>query len=260
MAQCPFKKMGEYNPLRCCREAGHAGACNWVVAGAPHSKEPKERPILFQGAMVRALLAGTKTQTRRAMSPQPTNTGPAGCIEWRQHTFLMPDAEFPSRARDLCPYGQPGDRLWVRESCRGEELASGEDGVRFLADDAFQPIASTPAAAIQWLKLHTYRGHAGSPVGPVVPGIHMPRWASRITLEVTGVRVERLQAIGDDDARAEGIELLDTNGEWRNYLNPIEFCLTPRASYATLWDSINGAGRWDGNPWVWVVEFKRVVP
>jgi hypothetical protein len=204
----------------------------------PAAAAMMDRPILFSAPMVRALLSGTKTQTRRVAKLAPEASG----------GLLRP-----------CPYGILGDRLWVRETCRGEELSGGEDGVRYVADGAFRPIEDTKAAAIDWLKLHTYRGHAGTPIGPKVPGIHMPRWASRITLDVTGVRVERLQDISEADAKAEGVE----PGQWvvDDPAGLIDWPLKSRErpyanAYALLWDSINGAGAWAANPWVWGITFR----
>lgn len=217
-----------------------------------------EKPILFSAPMVRALLSGTKTQTRRVV--KPGRLGPGGLPshqptpDWNA-AFYGPGmwsdgADFAA----YCPYGQPGDRLWVREN--GWErpvrtpkmMREGADTWAPYAYDADAPFGAGPAndayRELGWKRR---------------PSIHMPRWASRITLEITGVRVERLQAISEADAMAEGIE---TEGdEWRDYLMPhTQCCLTPRASYRTLWESINGAGSWDENPWVWCVSFKRVTP
>ena len=218
----------------------------------------KERPILFSGAMVRALLAGTKTQTRRVVKPQPSNgwafeTPPVLGRITSTHTkrgrfgaFLRRGigTDFPETDLIPCPYGQPGDRLWVRETfrgCRAYEVqgyapsAWGNKPVWFEAD------GTPPGDAKAW----ALRAR---------PSIHMPRWASRITLEVTSVRVERLQDIDLDDALAEGISdtgalILDSAGNEQG---------GPIAEYAVLWEQINGPGSWDANPWVWVIEFKRV--
>jgi hypothetical protein len=193
----------------------------------------KKRPIIFGPPMVRAILAGAKTQTRRALKQVHVRSAAMPEPEWRSvHT--------------LCPYGQPGDRLWVREAWAwsGDGAIPAFDRVRkgevwFRAD----PERTSPG--IRWR-----------------PSIHMPRWASRITLEVTAIRVERLQDISEADALAEGINpkwepgcsgrLMDAFGG---------FSFRPAASaYAELWEQINGPGAWDANPWVWVVEFKRVTP
>lgn len=204
----------------------------------------KERPILMSAPMVRAILAGTKTQTRRVVKPQP----PAG---WdRNCWFSAPVWGWTAQAEPAqtwhkvrCPYGQPGDRLWVRETWNRFEAWQ---GYFYAADDHSFGIGADddpdhiPEHAIRWK-----------------PSIHMPRAASRITLEVTGVRVERLQDISAADAIAEGIEA--EGDEWRDYLMPhTQCCLTPRSSYRTLWESIHGPGSWDANPWVWVIEFRRI--
>jgi hypothetical protein len=138
----------------------------------------------------------------------------------------------------------------VRETCRAEELPdTGLDGVRYEADGAFREIENTFEAGNKWLALSTYGGkgvHCRR-----VPAIHMPRWASRITLEVIAVRVERLQDISEEDAQAEGAEL------HTEYM-PMKVGFNYRQAYGGLWESINGSGSWDTNPWVWVVEFKRM--
>jgi hypothetical protein len=206
----------------------------------------KERPILFSAPMVRAILAGTKTQTRRVMPHQPQEILPgyAPKVYWpardRHMTHGDPDGaaylQF-ERPGDYdgahvmrggfgfrCRYGQPGDRLWVREAWRPVHGGYPDQGARYRADfDRDQTV---------WR-----------------PSIHMPRWASRTTLEVTGVRVERLQDISEADAVAEG-------AAWAACGAPQEG--SHKAGFAQLWESINGPGSWDANPWVWVVEFKRV--
>jgi hypothetical protein len=127
--------------------------------------------------------------------------------------------------------------------------------VQYLADMGFRAIDDTRAAADRWVKLNHY-GKRGK--GHVVPAIHMPRWASRITLEVIDVRVERLQAISDGDAIAEGAPCID-EVTGREVLFPsASKCGTFKLGYRWLWESINGPGSWDANPWVWVVEFPRV--
>jgi hypothetical protein len=209
----------------------------------------KERPILFSAPMVRAILAGTKTQTRRVVKPRKDPD--FGC-----HMAPCEIAGDEHKAR-LCPYGQPGDRLWVRESFIHEPAD--------YCWEASVSIPSRPASTV-------YRADADDPNGGRwSPSIHMPRWASRITLEVTGVRVERLQDISEVDAIAEGIERGAGFPGWyrgplagdsaslqqagRDFKIPTAF---PHLAYRALWESINGPGSWDANPWVWVVEFRRV--
>lgn len=195
-----------------------------------------ERPILFSGAMVRELLAGTKTQTRR-ICKVPMRAG-------------MPEPELASLLA-TCRYGKPGDRLWVRETSKAIELPSGLDGVRYSADQAFRPIENTREASEAWMAMHAYRRGRGL----VVPAIHMPRWASRIALELTGVRVERLQSISHEDAWDEGIR----PGADGLYSCPnASFAETPVDAYRQLWEHLNGAKSWAENPWVWVLCFRRI--
>jgi len=232
------------------------------------------RPMLFSGQMVRALLAGTKTQTRRVVKE------PLWATPFTLHLFDgEPWAQDPFRGdRNVpCHYGKPGDELWVREACRAEELSDGQDGTRYRADAVFRSIENSREAADAWIDLKAYgksKRHDGHLAGPWVPSIHMPRWASRINLQITGVRVERLQDISEADALAEGISSVRTP-EWDACHFPVwhrEFEQVratgakpplgpmPSQAYAALWDEINGPGAWALNPWVWVVEFKRVQP
>jgi hypothetical protein len=212
----------------------------------------KERGILFSGAMVRALLSGTKTQTRRVVT-LPKERG-----EWEPSTLGGPHArladgttvaEFPciwnttTGTSLACPYGAPGDQLWVRETwCSA--YARGCWGTVFAADEAF----------IQGKRAHEKGAHFNAESKDQTyrwkPSIHLPRWASRITLEVTEVRVQRLQDISEEDAAAEGVAGWSCN-------NPI----TAREGYRALWDSINGdRAPWSANPWAWAVSFLRVQP
>lgn len=196
----------------------------------------RERPIIFSAPMVRAILAGTKTQTRRALKQVQVRSAAMPEPEWRSvHT--------------LCPYGQRGDRLWVREAWSRDE----EDGALFYRADV-----GTGNEADDWQR-NIYEGASGY---RWKPSIFMPRWASRITLEVTGVRVERLQDISEADAQAEGVTPKWEPGCSGRLMEALGgFSFRPAASaYAELWEQINGPGSWDANPWVWVVEFKRVTP
>lgn len=240
----------------------------------------KERPILFSGAMVRAILEGRKTVTRRAVKHQPdvpvTDAiprrnyphGPA-TVDWYwrpQHGHLN---GVPSNGWDFkCPYGQPGDRLWVRESCAQVfevDIPSGRPvGPVGTAGSPSKP---------DWKSRYVYRADGDMPnvqwhhVGdsqPVrwTPSIHMPRLASRILLEIIDVRVERLQNITEQQAVAEGVERPENirdvdvwDGAERELFNAMN---QPRDRFKRLWADINGAESWDANPWVWVVEFKRV--
>ena len=194
----------------------------------------KESPILFSAPMVRALLAGTKTQTRRIFKPDRMTWDANG----RYTTYAMRGGELsttgsgpfkPSSWLHYCPYGQPGDRLWVRET--------------FARIDG----QTRPWIETDYQATYTHGDRLGDTLGIKkrwTPSIHMPRHASRITLEVTGVRVERLQDISEADAIAEGV-----------YTDP---ACPAYDAYAQLWDEINGLGSWEANPWVWVVGFHRI--
>lgn len=220
----------------------------------------KERPILFSAPMVRALLAGTKTQTRRIVKPDTGSPVIEPYVHWQERTFGSCSTDGTSSIIH-CPYGQLGDRLWVKETWRTEELEDGFDGIRFRADDAFQRIENTEAAADRWLEAHKKPSAVG---GKWRPSIYMQRWASRLVLEVTGVRVERLNAISEADAIAEGCSGVDPEPKseggtlyaWKGRSSAPD----PRAHYAALWESINGPGSWAANPWVWAISFKRVTP
>jgi hypothetical protein len=218
--------------------------------------------------MVRAILEGRKTQTRRIAIPKRSpidfiGGGTTGGPDWNDPAcwgFEDSDTGFWWALRGNeechqlpCPHGQPGDRLWVRETCRAAEFDGGLDGVRYSADGAFRAIEDSSEAAGRWLELYAYRGQTGA----TVPAIHMPRWASRITLEITGVRAERLQSISESDARAEGVTIADHH--MRGY-SAGAFRPPSIRAFHDLWDSLNTARGygWDVNPWVWVVEFKRL--
>lgn len=222
----------------------------------------RERPILFSGAMVRALLAGTKTQTRRALKVQPLDVLPMNSdAAGRKWISLVQREPEPKGGVFGCRFGKPGDRLWVRES-----LKAVYDEHGYIADYAYSAdsakVPRCPDLA-EWASDATAFVHLQRPGG--VPSIHMPRWACRLVLEITGVRVERLGEITAADAKAEGIEGQTDTGPWRNYLRdgywfPEGKNIAPQLSFASLWQSINGANSWQSNPWVWVVEFKRVTP
>jgi hypothetical protein len=252
----------------------------------------KEHPILFSGPMVNAILEGRKTQTRRVIKPQPPKWVRFASLAFGSlWNFVQGGKPICRNAPAKCPYGQPGDRLWVRETFVVEVEEDGNkppfsDGrpVKFLSE--FE------GESFDWLQPH-YRAtdpqpelcceHEKCEGGPCVrpwwPSIFMPRWASRITLEVTSVRVERIQDCSEADAVAEGgaeKELLHPpDGFDPDNVNPPgaygyvsglqpfpEGKIHPTAAqaFAERWDYINakrGFG-WEKNPWVWVVEFKRV--
>lgn len=210
----------------------------------------KERPILFSSEMVRAILDGRKTQTRRVINPQSlldNKTRVTACYE--------------------CPYGAPGDSLWVRESCQiyGHWVKNGH----------------TKSGAQRWkFSIHASKRvlYAGSFVKSPSnktqlgfykrPSIFMPRWASRILLEVTDARVERVQEISDEDAIKEGIQDVCHCGDYiEGHGYHSGHSPTPMDGYAVnefsiLWDSINAkrGHSWESNPWVWAISFKMVKP
>ncbi|EKQ6321932.1 TPA: hypothetical protein ACJYA9_000773 [Pseudomonas aeruginosa] len=201
------------------------------------AEKPRERPILFNDQMVRAILEGRKTVTRRVVKPQPDFLG----------SMVDPNTPFKTldaglHARITCPYGEPGDRLWVRETWGLQVRSYGGGAGEFIVYRATNPDAI-------YCKSSEGREY------PVKwkPSIHMRRHSSRILLEITAVRVERLQDISNDQAIAEGIDT-----------HPMGFygngCITAGGAFLELWESINGDGRWADNPWVWVIEFKRVAP
>lgn len=208
----------------------------------------KDRPILFSAPMVRAILAGTKTQTRRAVK----STG-MYAIDASIHGEEVARRELAALAT-RCPYGQAGDQLWVREAFSGPHCMDASDGCK-----AVPPSKWGYCSRIwYWADGNPTEGDWTRPR----PSIHMPRWGSRILLEITGVRVERLQDISDDDCLAEGIAQVV-----RERLPSIQQCgeydaidVDPVAEYRALWETINGSGAWDVNPWVFAVGFKVVQP
>ena len=194
----------------------------------------KERPVLFSAPMVRAILDGRKTQTRRIAKVTDKDCKPG---------MITPLAGFVPRTIanhiSYCPYGKPGDRLWVRETFKQhDEVISYKADGTWITD--FQHTGGiNPHENITW-----------------IPSIHMPRNASRILLEITGVRVERLQDISECDAKAEGSYVCDYFG--RRLLDQSSNQGCYKWGYRSIWESLNGSGSWDLNPWVWVVEFKTL--
>ena len=211
----------------------------------------RERPILFSGPMVRALLAGRKTQTRRVVKNLPV-----AAVEARRAT-TVPAHWFTDTGGQstmiACPCGAPGDRLWVKEThaiVPRTAYAMSEGVPQTLRPDDDHDAA---VYAADWER---------SKPGRWRPSIHMPRWASRLTLEITDVRVERLHAITETDAEAEGVR--------EPSIGPIHMVSPERCGeidrakapalflWEMLWRSINGTDSWNANPWVWVVTFKVV--
>jgi hypothetical protein len=234
----------------------------------------KERPIIFNGPMVRAILSGIKTQTRRVVKLQPTgewkiDTPPVlGRITSKHHlkerfgVFVRLDIEtcFPLASLIPCPYGQPGDRLWVRETWKPVPISA------YRCSEGVQQTPN-PQDADEAAVYKAGWDRSGGGVSWRSP-IHMPRWASRITLEITDVRVERLQDISEADAIAEGVRgypfrpedgwpictgYMVGDDDGKTTLHP-----KPQDPYRLLWESINGPGSWDTDPWVWVIQFKRI--
>ncbi len=204
-----------------------------------------ERPILFSAPMIRAILAGTKTQTRRAVKPQPEHPDVGKWLmlmldDEGEDLYLHGGALLPRAIR--CPYGKAGDRLWVRETF-----------MHAPADYCWQASVSVPSRPA----VTTYRADVPGNSGGQgwSPSMHMPRWASRITLEITGVRVERLQDISEADAMAEGV-VECSNGVFDGggpAMGP-----TAQHAYFRLWESIYGPDSWAENPFVWRIAFQRV--
>jgi hypothetical protein len=188
----------------------------------------KERLILFSGPMVRAILSGSKTQTRRIVKPPPQNSIIRGIDGvWYDADCINPGKEIK------CPY-DVGMRLWVKETFR--ESDSFDEGYEF-----------EPLPPYQYASDYSDEDRIGC--GPWKPSIFMPRAASRITLYITGVRAERLKQISGPDCWAEGIE--SAGWDCEKYGSVTE-------CYRDLWESINGPGSWDASPYVWVIEFKKL--
>lgn len=205
--------------------------------------EVRERPILFSGPMVRAILDGRKTQTRRVLIPQPVG---GDRVEWFSNGWFvgqLRDSENSFRPL-RCPFGQPGDRLWVRETTFG--ASSGEP-----QDLCYRVACPCGRSDEEHAEAHGWR-----------PSIHMPRWASRLTLEVTDVRVERLQDCSAEDAIAEGLMQATKDGLLYKWGTPdmdwADWRISPIDAFEWRWNQINAARGygWDVNPWVWVVTFQ----
>lgn len=241
----------------------------------------KERPIIFNAEMVRAILDGRKTQTRRVMAVQPESnqfglfriSASTKCSDVGKYHWAESNATGTHQRSTIfsCPFGAVGDRLWVRETWSDVNL-EGTPAVAYRADGDVYSLMNDKLllddeGAFNYddpriAKYHFaawYSDLVGGVEGNWRPSIHMPRWASRILLEITGVRVERLNDISEEDARAEGI----VDGGCLNCGEPEPCnCLNPEPdavdSFAALWMEIYGESSWNDNPWVWVVEFQRV--
>ncbi len=216
----------------------------------------KERPILFSGPMVRAILDGRKTQTRRVVKPQPTAPcviSPEICWMQGRVTCIWPadytleDGTRPDHFA-ICPYGQPGDRLWVRETAYIAPPNFSEPSDGNCRDYEGRPRVVGWAATMDGESVRCATDYGVK----ATPSIHMPRWASRITLEITGVRVERVHDISPSDAWAEGFRC--------ECMKPVPACGGNIDAFSDLWEAINGprGHGWAANPWVWAIEFKRL--
>jgi len=196
----------------------------------PVVADSRSRPILFSGPMVRALLDGRKTQTRRVVKGEP--------LRWLDESGFVP-AFVADPANSLCPYGTRGDTLWVRETLRRDSHLW-----TYAADGA--EVGWPARRDLAWKERD------------VVVSIHMPRDASRLTLEITDVRIERLLDCSESDAKAEGLQVKDADWmpSYRGADDLPWHTEFPRDAYFDLWDKINGTGAADLNPWVWVVSFK----
>lgn len=216
----------------------------------------KARPILFSGPMIRALLEGRKTQTRRIVKPSVKGCTVGAYTGGPNGTEPVNVQEDGDPWTDIqCPYGQPGDLLWARESWTFDDIGPDMCAVVYKADDTRMWM---PHGGKEPKSMRTH------------PGMHMFRWASRLTLRIKAVRVERLNAISQKDAEAEGLLIFNEDDAnlyysgiaanadtWFEY--PEQWHLDdPIAAYRDLTNSINGPDHWDKNPWVWVVEFEVI--
>lgn len=232
--------------------------------------EPRvtERPILFSGPMVRAILAGTKTQTRRLVRPQPYRTDKGLSETWTSAAidgeYLEDDVPLILHRDVGCPYGVPGDRLWVRETWTAavahmhglDACDCGDLNVTFAADGSTRYVSDSAITAHEGATGRDWYLPKAAQAGKNVPAMFMPRFASRLTLEVTEVRVQRLQDITESDILAEGVNCAiaaeRTGVPWSSLP-------TLHHAWAACWDSINAKrAPWDSNPWVWAVTFRRL--
>lgn len=200
----------------------------------------KQRQIVFSASMVRATMEGRMTQVRKVFAPGNVVT--------------------PDLSAFFC---QPGDQLWVGEACKAEELEDGLDGVRYLADNMFQPIENSQSASDAWVDLYAYRGGKGT----IVPPQYMPRWASRITLNVTGVRVERVGNISLADIKRNGIELNGPDFPLWHMAEQLtgelaaQYLYCARHKFSDEWDNMHkGHGHgFASHPWVEAIDFEPVI-
>lgn len=241
----------------------------------------KERGILMHARSVNGILEGRKTQTRRIVKPQPERPDDCSYYDNLGSEWYPIYGPKPNDERVRCPYGQPGDRLWARERWRVVGWHEGEPIVIGYADDARreeggdstcsddyenwyvrmmeQSSADCEKAGLTLNKFDEYDMGESGIVTRWRPGIHMPRWASRITLEITDVRVERVQDISTEDIMAEGVggDVI-VSAERAAKMGTTDTEFDHRIRWHELWEDTNGKGAWERNDWVWVVEFRRV--
>jgi hypothetical protein len=214
-----------------------------------------EHPILFSGEMVRAILAGRKTQTRRVVKSDTQNFAKSQFLFFdnnRASWMGEPGSWLEEYYWTVCPYGVPGDTLWVRETLAMGSAICKSAKVDYAATHTpiawreGMPQGCCGAATWQWKR-------------DVLPSIHMPRWASRLTLRVTSVRVQRVQDISEEDAIAEGVVVSHYYCDDATDSDDGTHRCDPIGAYRKLWDSLNAARGygWETNPWVWVVGFTR---
>lgn len=210
----------------------------------------KERPILMTPENAQKCHDGTKTQTRRAVKD-------FGSF----HNGVLHCGGKHGLPKALCPYGVVGDRLWVREAWQEKAWSLTDLNHAGCLDAPKNPSETYLGEALYVIHKYGYNQSIGD-VGPWKPSIHMPRWACRTVLEIAEIRVERLQEISEDDAKAEGVTRIDQGREYyfsamrsepdhRNWVDPTD-------AYKELWESINGVGSWSQNPWVWVITFRNL--
>lgn len=248
----------------------------------------KEIPILFSTPMVQAILEGRKSQTRRLFkcnrlpaediaSVHPDGAG-KGWIAWAGRAVSAEETRiaYPGEQGFDCPYGKPGDVLWVRETwgvgSRPDPFQGSVEGIEFKADGKY-------IDGIESLPLHFYDdlGFGNYDKSGWRSSIHMPKAISRIWLQVTDIHVERLQDISEEDAKAEGVQPnctgvencpsqycqrmgCQSTGEYYHYLRDLDDfpAFSAKESFESLWQSINGPESWEANPWVWVISFKAL--
>lgn len=235
----------------------------------------KSRPILFSGTMVRAILEDRKTQTRWIVKRQrgrcqpwismdPDSDTDPNCL---MQGVCPPKGPWPMENTEdgmcpvECPYGQVGDRLWVRETWAWALASDGTQAICYQADMA-------ALSALAWDNGEGDWSHVGDPVelhckpSHWKPSIFLPKWANRITLEITGIRVEQLQDISEENAIREGVvSIPDSDGPNKFTVRNDGWSMsapTAKGAFALLWDDIYGDGSWDANPWVWTINFRRV--